>query len=112
MGCSYMLIWICWVAAQENVERCKSESGLQREKDCLFQEIQAARIQNDQMTSELSERENKLRMLNRDNAGLKEELDISLKRLQEARLALQDTEKAAESFFWPSTSSSMKITQL
>lgn len=96
MGCSYMLIWICWVAAQENVERCKSESGLQREKDCLFQEIQAARIQNDQMTSELSERENKLRMLNRDNAGLKEELDISLKRLQEARLALQDTEKAAE----------------
>ncbi|MCR4783495.1 MAG: diguanylate cyclase [bacterium] len=94
--CGYLIIWICWVAVQESLERCNSESSLQREKDFLFQEIQNTKIQNDQVVADLEDRENKLRMAGRDNASLKEELDISLKRLQEARVALQDTEKAAE----------------
>ena len=96
IGSGYLLIGIFWVAAQEGVERLTRESSLQREKDMLFQEIQSARTQNEQISSELGESENKLRVFNRENANLKEELDISLKRLQEARVNLQKTEKMAE----------------
>lgn len=93
---SYLLTWIFCAAAQEGVDRISSENSLQKEKDVLFQEIQTAREQNGQISRDLSERDNQLRYLNRDNASLKEELETSLKRLQEARVALQNSEKKAE----------------
>ncbi|MBQ7529971.1 diguanylate cyclase, partial [bacterium] len=93
---SYLLAWIFCVAAMEIDDSVGKAANLQREKDMLFQEIQTTREDNDKANAELNEREGKLKVLNRDNASLKEELEISLKRLKEARITLQDTEKKAE----------------
>lgn len=96
VAATLLLFWLFIAAVDEGSERLDVEQRLQREKELLFQEIQSAKSEVGQIYAELSEHENKARMLQRDNAGLKEELETSVKRLQEAHAVAAEAEKAAE----------------
>ncbi|MCR5662123.1 MAG: diguanylate cyclase [bacterium] len=92
---TFLLMWLFNSTLAEAEDRLKNENRLQQEKDMLFQEIQTAKSEVAQVYQTLSEAEGKSRSLQRDNASLKEELDTSIKRLQEARIDLQEAEKKA-----------------
>ncbi|MBQ7567339.1 diguanylate cyclase [bacterium] len=96
LGASLLLLWLFSSALGEGRDRSDSEERLGREKDLLFQELQNAKSEVSQAMDELNESEGKARTLQRDNVNLKEELETSLKRLNEARATIKSTEKLVE----------------
>lgn len=91
-----LLLWVFCSAIAEGDNGVAMEGRLQREKDMLFQELQTAKSDANQVYSELADSEGKIKIIQRDNAGLKEELETHIRRLQEARVAVQNAEKNAE----------------
>ena len=91
-----LMLWLFNSALSEGRDRLDSEGRLKREKDLLFKELQNAKSEVSQAMDELTEHETKSRTLQRENVGLKEELESSLKRLQEAKITIQTTEKMVE----------------
>lgn len=91
-----LLLWLYLAAVGEGEDRQKGEDRSRQEKDLLFQEIQTAKSEVAQMYGEIASRENAIRTLERENLEIREELEANFKRLHEARLTVQATEKLAE----------------
>lgn len=91
-----LLLWLFASALLEGKERVVMEDQLDRQKDLLYKELQNAKSEVSQAMDEINENADKMRTLQRDNVGLKEELETSLKRLNEARITIQTKEKQAE----------------
>lgn len=91
-----LLLWLYLIGVGEGEDRRKVEDRSRQEKDLLFQEIQSAKSEVVQIYQEIGSRENAIRTLERENAEVREELETTFKRLHEARLTVQATEKLAE----------------
>lgn len=96
IGTALLLLWLFVSALGEGRDRVDSEERLGREKDLLFKELQNAKTEVSQAMDELNQSEGKARTLQRTNVSLKEELETSLQRLNEARATIKNTEKMVE----------------
>ncbi|MDO5297248.1 MAG: diguanylate cyclase [bacterium] len=96
IGSTLLLLWLFVSALGEGRDRVDSEERLGREKDLLFKELQNAKSEVSQAMDELNQSEGKARTLQRTNVSLKEELETSLQRLNEARATIKNTEKLVE----------------
>ena len=95
-GAVLLLLWLFGSALGEGRDRVDSEERLGREKDLLFKELQNAKSEVSQAMDELNQSEGKARTLQRANVGLKEELETTQQRLNEARATIKNTEKLVE----------------
>ncbi len=91
-----LLLWLYSICVGEGEDRARVEERSRQEKDLLFQEIQTAKSEVAQMYGEVADRENKVMGLKRELDEVREELESNFKRLHEARLTVQATEKLAE----------------
>lgn len=91
-----LLLWLYLIGVGEGEDRRKVEDRSRQEKDLLFQEIQSAKSEVVTIYQEIGSRENTIRQLERENSEVREELEATFKRLHEARLTVQATEKLAE----------------
>ena len=96
ISATILLLWLFSSALSEGNERAEVEERLGHQKDLLYKELQNAKTEVAQAMEEINESAEKMRTLQRDNVGLKEELESSLKRLNEARITIQNKEKQAE----------------